>query len=51
LYQEHAHHLPQELCARCGGDGVMERFASTLKSCRSETRKAQLLVQALATAA
>jgi DNA topoisomerase-1 len=32
-------------------DGVLERFASTLKSCRSETRKAQFLAQVLATAA
>jgi DNA topoisomerase-1 len=32
-------------------DGVLERFADTLKSCRSETRKAQFLAQVLATAA
>jgi DNA topoisomerase-1 len=32
-------------------DGVLERFAATLKSCRSETRKAQFLAQVLATAA
>jgi DNA topoisomerase-1 len=32
-------------------DGVLERFASTLKSCRSETKKAQFLAQVLAAAA
>ena len=32
-------------------DGVLERFASTLKSCRSPARKEQFLAQVLATAA
>jgi DNA topoisomerase-1 len=32
-------------------EGVLERFASTLKSCRSPARKEQFLAQVLATAA
>ena len=31
-------------------DGVLERFADTLKSCRSATRRAQVLAQIIATA-
>jgi DNA topoisomerase I len=32
-------------------DGVLERFAATLKSCRSSTRRAQVLAQIIASAA
>src|SRR5262245_23298359 len=32
-------------------DGVLERFADTLKSCRSPTRRAQVLAQIIAAAA
>ncbi len=32
-------------------DGVLERFADTLKACRSATRRAQVLAQIIATAA
>jgi DNA topoisomerase-1 len=32
-------------------DGVLERFADTLKSCRSATRRAQVLAQIISAAA
>mgnify|MGYP001546580245 CR=1 FL=1 len=32
-------------------DGILERFAATIKGCRSQTRREQLLAQVVATAA
>lgn len=32
-------------------DGILERFAATMKGCRSQTRREQLLAQVVATAA
>jgi DNA topoisomerase I len=32
-------------------DGILERFAATVKGCRSQTRREQLLVQVVAATA